>query len=712
MVDLSLVKQISDMETAQKHYRTCNLCEAMCGLEITYQNQNIIAIKGDKAHVLSRGHICPKAAALEDLHFDKDRLKTPIKRTKTGWIDISWENAFDEVSQNLKAIQKKYGQHSVATYQGNPSVHNIGTMLFAPDFIKSIGSEQRYSATSVDQLPHHFASLMMFGHYLMFPIPDIDRTDFMLIMGGNPAVSNGSIMTAPDFSKRLKAIKKRGGKVVVIDPRFTETAKLATDYYAVNPGTDALLLLSLIQVIFENQLANPKHLKSILKGFDKLKNITKIYTPERVAEAVGLSAKAIKQLAREFATSKTAVCYGRMGLSTQAFGGLCQWLVNSLNCITGNLDAVGGALFTLPAIDVVGSAIHTGKTGSFNKRQTRVNKLPEFTGEFPVVALADEILMPGDGQVKALVSIAGNPVLSTPNGTKLEEALETLDYMVAIDIYLNETTKHANIILPPTTGLETAIYDLVFHQFAIKNSANYARPLFEKAENQRHDWEIFKALTSRLSGKQNPLSLEQSLDYLLQFSIYKEPKLSVKELLKNPHGIDFGPLKPQLPNRLFTADKKIDLTPELLIADLKRLDKILLAKADKTYPFFLIGRRQLRSNNSWMHNSARLTKGKNRCTLIINPTDAIALKLINGQNVRVTSNVGSVTIEVEISQEIKFGVVSIPHGWGHHRRGTKQHIAEQNPMVSLNDLTDSNRIDALTANADFSGTKVKIESLC
>ncbi len=698
------------METAQKHYRTCNLCEAMCGLEITYQNQKIISIKGDKDDVLSRGHICPKATALEDLHFDRDRLKTPIKRTPKGWIDISWEDAFDEVAQNLKAIQKKHGQHCVATYQGNPSVHNIGTMLFAPDFIKSIKSEQRYSATSVDQLPHHFASLMMFGHYLMFPIPDIDRTDFMLIMGGNPAVSNGSIMTAPDFSNRLKAIKERGGKVVVIDPRFTETAKLATEYYAVNPGTDALLLLALIHIIFEEKLANPKHLESILKGFDNLKNITKIYTPERVAHAVGLSAKGIKQLARDFANSKTAVCYGRLGLSTQAFGGLCQWLVNSLNCITGNLDAIGGALFTVPVIDVVGSAKLTGKSGSFNQRQTRVNKLPEFTGEFPVAALADEILTPGDGQVKALVTVAGNPVLSTPNGAKLEKALETLDYMVSIDIYLNETTKHAHIILPPTTGLETAIYDLVFHQFAIKNTATYARPLFEKADNQRHDWEIFKALTLRLSGKQNPLSLEQSLDYLLQFSVYKEPKLSIETLLKLPHGIDFGPLKPQLPERLFTADKKIDLTPELLVADLKRLDKILLAKTDKTFPFYLIGRRQLRSNNSWMHNSTRLTKGKNRCTLFIHPDDANALNLIDNQQVKVTSSVGSVTIPVEITADIKPSVVSIPHGWGHHRKGTKQHIAEQNHGVSLNDLTDSNRIDTLTANADFSGTKVKIEA--
>ncbi|NDK18807.1 MAG: molybdopterin-dependent oxidoreductase, partial [Zetaproteobacteria bacterium] len=364
-----------------------------------------------------------------------------------------------------------------------------------------------------------------------------------------------------------------------------------------------------------------------------------------------------------------------------------------------------------PAIDVVGSAKQTGKTGSFNKRQTRVDKLPEFTGEFPVVALADEILTPGNGQVKALVSIAGNPVLSTPNGTKLEQALESLEFMVAIDIYLNETTKHANIILPPTTGLETSIYDLVFHQFAIKNTVAYAPALFEKEPNQRHDWEIFKALTARLSGKENPLNLEQTLDYLLQFSYYNEPKLSVKELLKHPHGIDFGNLKPQLPDRLFTSDKKIDLTPDLLVADLKRLDKILSVKANKTYPFYLIGRRQLRSNNSWMHNSERLSKGKNRCTLLINSDDAKILKLFNGQKACVSSNVGSLTIEIETTSKIKRGVVSIPHGWGHHRKETKLSIAQKNAGVSLNDLTDTNRIDALTGNADFSGTRVRIEPI-
>ncbi len=701
------------MEAIKTHYRTCNLCEAMCGLEITYKDNAVIAIKGDKKDDLSKGHICPKATALEDLHTDKDRLKTPIKRTENGWIDISWKEAFDEVATQLKNTQEKYGQNAVGTYQGNPSVHNIGTMLFGSNFIKSIGSNQRYSATSVDQLPHHFASLMMFGHYLMFPIPDIDRTDFMLIMGGNPAASNGSIMTAPDFSNRLKAIKKRGGKVVVVDPRFTETSKIANTHHYIKPGTDALLLLAAIHVIFDENLATQGHLKDHLNGWDTIKDLVKNYPPEKVASIIGVNTEDIETLAREFANAKTAVCYGRMGLSTQEFGGLCQWLVNVLNIVTGNLDTIGGALFTKPAVDVVGMSKMTGKTGSFNKRQSRVHKLPEFTGEFPVSTLADEILTPGEDQIKALVTIAGNPVLSTPNGKHLEEALESLDFMVAIDIYLNETTKYANIILPTTTGLETPIYDLVFHQFAIRNTAKYAEALFEKSEDQRHDWEILEALASRLSGQKNPANLEQTLDYMLQFSSYTEPKLSVAELKKHPHGLDYGALKPQLPERLFTSDKKIALAHPLFIKDLERLNTRLAQlkeEENSDYPFSLIGRRHLRSNNSWMHNSKRLTKGKERCTLLINAKDAKNLNLKEGQIAKVTSDVGSVKLPVEITDDMMTGVVSIPHGWGHHRKGTNLSVAQQNAGVSINDLTNPLKRDDLTGNADFSGTKVKIES--
>ncbi len=696
------------------HFRTCNLCEAMCGLEINYQNKTIISIKGDKNDTLSKGHICPKATALTDLYTDKDRLKTPIKRTENGWIDISWEAAFNEIETELKRIQKQYGKNAVGSYRGNPTVHNTGLMLFGTPFLQSLGSNQSYTATSVDQLPHHFASFFMFGHYLMFPIPDIDRTDFMLIMGGNPAVSNGSIMTAPDFSNRLKAIKNRGGKVVVVDPRFTETAKIANNYYPIKPGTDAFLLLAMLHVIFEEKLETLGHLAAHTNGLETLREAVKNYPPEKIAKIIGFSSEEIKQMARDFANAKTAVCYGRLGLSTQEFGGLCQWLVNVLNCVTGNLDTEGGALFTKPIIDIVGMSKMTGKTGSFNKRQSRVHKLPEFTGEFPVATLSDEILTPGEGQIKAMITIAGNPVLSTPNGKHLEEAFASLEYMVSIDIYLNETTKYANIILPTTTGLETPLYDLVFHQFAIRNTAKYSEALFEKSEEQRHDWEILKELTKRFSGKENPLNLEQTLDYMLQFSSYKDSNLSVEELKKHPHGLDFGALKPQLPERLFTADNKVELAHPLFLGDLERLNaKLNESSSEKTleFPFSLIGRRHLRSNNSWMHNSERLVKGKERCTLLIHPKDANFLQIEDGQIVKVTSDVGQVQLPIEITDSIMPGVVSIPHGWGHHRKGTKMEVAQQHAGVSLNDLTNAKNLDFLTGNADLSGTKVKIENI-
>ena len=699
------------MKNVQTHYRTCNLCEAMCGLEIKHNGNDIFSIKGDKKDSLSRGHICPKAVALQDLYHDKDRLKTPLKKTPTGWQEISWSEAYDEVASKLKAIQKKYGRNAVGSYRGNPTVHNIGLMAFGAPFMQSLGSNQKYTATSIDQLPHHFASLMMFGHYLLFPIPDIDRTDFMLIMGGNPAVSNGSIMTAPDFSNRLKAIKKRGGQVVVIDPRFTETSKIATTHHHIKPGTDALLLLALIHVIFDENLADANHLKDHVSGWDTVKEVATQYPPEKIAKITGIDAHAIRQLAQQFATSKTAVCYGRLGLSTQEFGGLCQWLVNVLNCITGNLDAVGGVLFTLPAIDVVGMSRVKGKTGSFNKRQSNVHGLPEFSGEFPVATLADEILTPGDNQIKAMVTIAGNPVLSTPNGKHLEKAFASLEFMVAIDIYLNETTKHADIILPTTTGLETPLYDLVFHQFAIRNTAKYSEALFEKKEEQRHDWEILKELTTRLSGQENPMNLEQTLDYMLQYSCYRAPKLSIAELKKHPHGLDFGPLKPQLPERLFTTDKKVVLAHRLFLKDLERLNaKINDWQTSSDYPFSLIGRRHLRSNNSWMHNSERLIKGKERCTLLIHSDDADALHLSDNQTVTVTSTIASVKLPIEITDTMMQGVVSIPHGWGHHREGIKMKVAQQHAGVSLNDLTNNMQLDTLTGNADFSGTKVKIEA--
>ena len=692
------------------HYRACNLCEAICGLAIEHENGKISSIRGDEQDPLSRGHICPKAVALQDVYEDPDRLKYPVRRTINGWQRISWEEAYDEVVANLRKVQEKHGPDAVGAYFGNPNVHNLGSMLFSGPFSKALGTKNRFSATSADQLPHHVAALTMFGHGLLLPVPDVSRTHFMLVIGANPLVSNGSMMTAPGFARHMKAIQQRGGKAVVIDPRRTETAQKADAHYFIRPGRDALLLLALIHTLFEEGLVKLRHLEPIVTGVKVVEEIAAGFSPETVAPLVGIKAEDIRRLVREFAQAPSAVCYGRMGASTQAYGGLCQWLINVLNILTGNLDRVGGAMFTQPAFDQVGFTGSKGKTGVFGRRRTRVSGLPEYSGEFPVAALAEEILTPGEGQIRAMVTVAGNPVLSTPNGNRLDEALAGLEYLAAIDIYINETTRHANIILPPTTGLETEHYDIIFHILAVRNTAKYSPPLFEKEPEQRHDWQIFQALTERLSGQPaNGMQPQPMLDFALRAG----PRgLNLKQLIDAPHGIDLGPLLPCLPERLFTPDKKIPLAPAIFVQDIARLKKDVKSwgkASDSDFPFELIGRRQLRSNNSWMHNARRLMKGKERCTLILHPGDAQKIGVTDGQEVQVISAVGAIRIKAALSSEIMPGVVSIPHGWGHGLNGVQMEVARAHPGASINNLTDDRRIDELTGNAAFSGVSVRIE---
>ncbi|AFK03344.1 molybdopterin dinucleotide-binding region [Emticicia oligotrophica DSM 17448] len=694
------------------HFRTCNLCEAMCGLEITVTDGVVSKIEGDKNDSFSRGHICPKAVALKDIYEDPNRLKYPVKRTPEGWQQISWEEAFEEVIEKIKQIQAKCGNNAVAMYQGNPSIHNLGTTMNSPLFAKSLRTKNMFSATSADQLPHHFAAWQMFGHPMLMPIPDIDFTDFMLIIGGNPIASNGSIMSVPDVANRLKAIQKRGGKVVVVDPRFTETAAKADQHFFIRPGADALLLLAMIHIIFAENLVKLEHLAEFTDNIDLLREISSDFTPERVERQTGISAENIRQLTLDFTQAKTAVCYGRVGVSVQTFGSIAQWLINAINLLTGNLDKIGGAMFTAPAVDFLARA----KTDNrFNRWQSRVRKLPEFLGELPVATLSEEILTEGEGQIKCLITSCGNPVLSTPNGGKLDEALESLEFMVAIDIYINETTRHADIILPPATGLEVPHYDMTFHVLAVRNTAKFSEALFSKAKGAKYDWEIYQELAYRMahhtSSNEGFMAEppEQKLDLGLQFGPYG---LSLEKLRANPHGIDLGPLKSCLPNRLLTENKRINAAPAILVKDIERLSQQLLQTGSgEGFDFTLIGRRHLRDNNSWMHNSERLVKGRNRCTLMIHTEDAKRLNIENQAIVKVSSRVGSVEIPVEITDQMMRGVVSMPHGYGHARKGVKLDVAEKYAGVSINDLTDELVIDELTGNAAFNNVNVRIEKI-
>ncbi len=681
------------------YYRACNLCEAICGLQITVAGGQVTDIRGDAADPLSRGHICPKGASIADLLADPDRLKKPLRREGETWHELEWDEALDYVAARLKEVRERHGADAVASYQGNPSVHNSGTLLTASSFLKALGSRNRFTATSIDQLPHHFAAAEMLGHPLLLPIPDIDRCDFFLMLGANPLTSNGSIMTAPGMRERLRAVRERGGRVVLLDPRRTESAQAATDFHFIRPGTDAFLLLALLNVIFAEGLVRLGHLGDVVDGLGDVRAACAPFTPEAVSGKTGVPADTIRQLARDYAAAERAVVYGRIGLSVQEFGGLCQWLVNVLNVVSGHFDTPGGAMFPRPAFDLLMRA-RPGET-YHGRWHSRVRGLPEFDGELPNSAMTEEILTPGNGQVRALVTIAGNPVLSTTAGAALDRALETLDFMVSIDPYLNETTRHADVILPPAFGLETAHYDAIFHHFAVRNTARYNAPVFPVTPEQRFDHQIFMGLTERLGGKAGS-GPDERLDLGLRHGPYQT---SLADLQAQPHGVDYGPLKPCLPARLLTADQRLKLAPAPMLADLPRLQAALNAAPA---PLVLIGRRQLRSNNSWMHNTPRLMRGPERCTLQLNPADAVGLE--HGQAVAVRSRVGEVVAQLELTDEVMPGVACLPHGFGHGRRGVRLSVAQQHPGVSLNDLTDPERLDQLTGNAAVNGTPISIRA--
>jgi anaerobic selenocysteine-containing dehydrogenase len=709
------------------HYRTCTLCEAMCGLVLETDGGRVVSVRGDGEDPFSRGHICPKGVALGDVHADPDRLRQPMRRTAGGWQPVSWDEALDEAAERLRAVQRAHGRDAVAVYQGNPTVHNYGSLLYAPGFIRALGTRNRFSATSVDQLPHHLAAYYMFGHQLLIPIPDLDRTAFFLVFGANPAVSNGSLMSAPDAAGRIKAIRRRGGTVVVIDPRRTETAELADRHHFIRPGTDALLLLALLHVVFAEGLETSRRLADVTEGLDAVRAIAADFPPERAAAVTGIAAEEIRALARAFAAAPSAVCYGRCGVSTQEFGGLAHWLINLLNLVTGNLDRPGGAMFTHPAVDV----LKRTRRGSHGRFRSRVRGLPEFGGELPVATLAEEMLTPGPGQVRALVTSAGNPVLSTPNGAQLDRALAGLEFMVSVDFYLNETTRHAHLILPPTGPLEHDHYDLVFYLLSVRNVARFSPAVFPAAPDALHDWEIFLALQRRLERGAKARLKHAALARLrphgmLDLGLRTGPYgagfkpfgrgLSLRRLRKHPHGIDLGPLKPALPARLFTKDGKIHAAPAPLLDDVARLRARLLDGAgeaggvvDGGFDLLLIGRRQLRSNNSWMHNYPRLMKGRDRCTLLLHPADAAARGIEAGASVRLSSSAGSVVVPAELSDEVMPGVVSLPHGFGHGRPGIGTTVAAAHPGASANDVTDDDFLDALTGNAALNGVPVRVE---
>ncbi|MEV0462305.1 molybdopterin-dependent oxidoreductase [Nocardia tengchongensis] len=738
--------------------RTCPLCEAVCGLELTLDSADrIVSVRGDHADPFSKGFICPKGATLGHLDADPDRLTGPMIRDRATdtWRAASWGEAFGVIRERLPQVSGAFGNQSVGLYLGNPNAHTVAGALYVPLLIRALGTRSLFSASTADQMPKQVSSGLMFGDPLTVAVPDLDRTDYLLMLGANPLESNGSLCTAPDFPGRLKALRQRGGRFVVVDPRRTRTAKLADEHLFVRPGSDAYLLFGIVHTLFAEELTD---IRVEVNGLDEIRAAAADFPPELVAERTGVAAETVVRLARELAAARTAAVYARIGTCTAEFGTVTQWLVDVVNVLTGNLDTPGGAMFaTGAALGIVRSRpFRTGRWGS------RVRGLPEVMGELPVATLADEILTPGEGRIRAMVTVAGNPVLSAPGSARLDAAFGALEFMVSVDRYLNETTRHADVILPPPRVVQSPHYDFALLNFAVRDYARYSPPAAPLGEHELSEAEVLARLALAVSGQEpqpglDPLTVvdeiviagtlhkagmadrraelrganttEQRLDLMLRLGPFGEwaaeanapavqpgssdpagaggdpaaedwaGRLNLQVLLDNPHGIDLGPLRPRLPRVLRTASRKVELAPAELLADVARLRA---RSGDRQPEMVLVGRRQLRSNNSWLHNVRPLVGGSNRCTLHINPEDVARLGL-NGQAV-VKSAAGAVTVELELTEDIMPGVVSLPHGWGHE--DSAQAVARAHAGVNANVLTDDSLVDVPSGNAVFNGVPV------
>ncbi|WP_040772723.1 molybdopterin-dependent oxidoreductase [Nocardia pneumoniae] len=715
--------------------RTCPLCEAVCGLELTLDaDDHVTAVRGDRKDPFSKGFLCPKGASFGHLDEDPDRVTEPLIRDRAdnSWRTASWDEAFDYIAERFPAIVAEHGNQSAAAYLGNPNAHTVAGALYVPMLLRALSTRNIYSASTADQMPKQVASGLMFGDPLTVPVPDLDRTDYLLMLGANPLESNGSLCTAPDFPGRLKALRRRGGRFVVVDPRVTRTAKLADEHLFIRPGSDAYLLFGIVHTLFAEQLTD---VRVEVTGLDELRAAAAAFDPETVAARTGVPASTIVRLARELAAAPTAAVYARIGTCTAEFGTITQWLVDAVNTLTGNLDSPGGAMFAMAAAGGI-PRTRPFRTGRWT---SRVRELPETMGELPVATLADEITTPGEGQIRALVTVAGNPVLSAPSGARLDAAFAQLDFMVSVDRYVNETTRHADVILPPPRPTQSPHYDFALLQFAVRNYARYSRPLVPLGDRPSEP-AVLARLAAALTGRPHdgsdgvdPLtavdelviagllhkagladrrgeligenSTEQRIDLMLRLGPYGEwngGTLNLQVLLDNPHGIDLGPLRPRLPGVLRTASKQVDLAPRPLLDDVARMRERL---DDAAPEIVLIGRRQLRSNNSWMHNIAPLVSGSNRCTLHINPADVARLGL--GDHAVVKSAAGTLTVPLEPTDAIMPGVVSLPHGWGHADSAT-QTVARAHAGVNANVLTDDSVVDVPSGNAVFNGVPVTL----
>jgi len=736
------------MDTA---LRICPFCEATCGLTLTIDDGRVTAARGDHDDVFSAGFICPKGASFGELDNDPDRLARPLVRRDGVLTQATWDEAYAVVADRLGAVIAAHGGASVGVYLGNPNAHTIAGALYAPLILKGLGTRQVFSASTLDQMPKHVALGLMFGSPGAFTVPDLDRTDHLVIIGANPLVSNGSVTTAADFPGKLRALKKRGGKLVVIDPARTQTAKLADRHLAPRPGTDAALLLAVVHVLFDEGLVDLAGNAEHVTGVDQVRALAADFAPEAVEQACGVGADEIRELARELAAAPTAAVYGRIGTSTVEFGTIGSWLVDVINVLTGNLDRPGGVMFPLGAAVPAPRPAKPGRGFRTGRWASRVSGYPEVMSELPAAALAEEIDTAGDGQIKAMITIAGNPVLSAPDGDRLDKALDSVEFMLSIDPYLNETTRHADVILPPPPPSQSPHFDVLLNNLAVRNNVRYSPPVLP-LDDRPGEAEILSRVALILSGlgaqadpalvdaqviamtlakeTQDPDSpvagrdvdeltamlpmgpgYERRLDMMLRLGHYgdafgtKPDGLTLEKLKANPHGIDLGAMRPRIPEVLRTPSGRIELAPEPIVADVARLREALSRSAGG---FLLIGRRHLRSNNSWMHNLPALSGGSNRCTLQIHPDDAADLGLTDIAIIKGPG--GELLAPIEVTDVMRRGVVSLPHGWGHNRGGTGQQLASSHPGVNVNQLNDGSHLDRLSGTAVLNGIPVEISA--
>jgi anaerobic selenocysteine-containing dehydrogenase len=697
-------------------FRICPLCEACCGLEIKVADKEIVSIKGDANDVFSKGYICPKAIALKDLHTDPDRLTQPLIKRDGKFMQASWSEAFDEIKTRLPAIQSRLGKDAIAVTVGNPAAHKLGLLLYFGRLARALGTKNIFSASTLDQMPKQLSSGLLFGSWLSIPVPDIEHTDLLIVIGANPIVSNGSLWTVPDFRGKAKALKARGGKLIVIDPRRTETAEIADQHHFIRPGCDVFFLSALASAVLHEQGSNlgrlSEHIHNLDEAVASLKQTLNSFSIEECAARCAIAAADIRALAKQLLTTPRAVLYGRIGTCTQRYGTVCSWLIDVINIITGHLDTEGGAMFPMaPAFanNTQGEGGNSGKGKgiSVGRHHSRVSGAPEVYGELPMGLLCEEIETAGEGQIKALITVASNPVLSAPDGERLAKALSSLDFMVSIDIYLNETTRFADVILPGLSPLEEMHYDVAFPQFSYRNQARMSAALFEPPSNQKAEWEILATISEIMGGP--PLNSVPTPTQLLDQSLRTGPyNLTVEELQAAPHGIDLGALKPRIPEVLRTPSGGIELIHDSLLKHLSQAGDEIKTEVAR---FVVIGRRDVRSNNSWMHNLPTLAKGPFRCTALVHPQDAGELNIQDGNHIRLRRGAKSIVVQAEISDAMMPGVISVPHGWGHNKHGAKLRVAEQRPGANLNELFDANEIDPLSGNSVLSGQAVVVEVL-